>query len=58
MRFIVVRSMESFWIRDNEANRYLMTERAVSINFRLEANAQVTCDLLNREWERFLANPT
>lgn len=58
MRFTVVSEDGYAWIKDNQAKKWSMPEKTVSINFANVLKASTVSDLLNKEWGNFLANPS
>ncbi len=48
---------DAWSVRDTEAYKYKMPEKAVSMNMTREAAIKVAT-ILNREWAKFLHNPS
>lgn len=58
-RFTVELASEgSYWVKDNQANKWNMPEKAVSLYFGNSFGAAMICAALNDEWRKFLENPS
>lgn len=52
-----VKDDKYYWIRDNEARKWNMPEKAVTLNFGNRARAEQLTERLNTEWAMFNCNP-
>ena len=48
----------AWYIKDNDAKQYNMPEKAVTIFFKDRIDCSIVADKLNKEWSRFLSNPS
>ncbi len=49
---------QAFYVKDNRAKRWNMSDKAVTLYFRTESAAKAVADLLNKEWKDFLDDPS